>query len=400
MDKISDSSGQAEGINYLDSTPVKITYKNGLITKVERTAKLSGNKKAIFIAPGLIDIQINGYSSISFSLEGANNSLSKSRDLSDDDVAKVTRGLWSTGVTSYFPTLTTNSHALLLNNISVIAGAIDSPANLGSIPGIHLEGPYISPVDGYRGAHPSEYVRTPDWNEFLEFYRAAHEKVLLITLAPEVEGAIGFIKKAREKGIVVSLGHHNGTASEIKRAIDNGANLSTHLGNGCANLVHRHQNPVWPQLADDRLTISIIADGFHLPPEILQVFYKTKGADKIILTSDITSYAGLPAGKYKIKSGETIEKTPSGNLRFSLTGGLYGSATPLFKGVAHIMKVTGCNLAQAIKMASTNPARLHNLNDRGSLEPGKRADMILFTFENSDIAIKETIVKGQTVFQQ
>jgi N-acetylglucosamine-6-phosphate deacetylase len=399
MSRISDLSGQIEGINYLDFSPVKITFENGFITKTEQIVKLSDNKKSVFVAPGLIDIQINGYSSVSFSLEGADNSL-KSNELSEEDVTKVTHGLWNDGVTSYFPTLTTNNHDLLLNNISVIAHAIDSPSNLGSIPGIHLEGPYISAVDGYRGAHPAEHVRIPDWNEFLEFYKAAHEKVHLVTLAPEVEGAIEFIKKCREKGIVVSLGHHNGTASEIKQAIDNGASLATHLGNGCANQIHRHQNPIWPQLADDRLTISIIADGFHLPPEILQVFYKTKGTDKIILTSDITGYAGLPAGEYKIKSGETIEKTAAGNLRFSLTGGLYGSATPLYKGVGHIMKVTGCSLAQAIQMVTANPARLHNLNDRGVLEPGKRADMILFTFEDFDMEIKKTIVNGQTVFQQ
>ncbi len=400
MNEVAGSSGQIEGINYLDFSPVKIKFKDGIITDIERINRLSDNKKPLFIAPGLIDIQINGYSSISFSLEGADNTLAGSGKLATEDVAKVTSGLWSDGVTSYFPTLTTNNHDLLQNNISVIARAINSPENLGSIPGIHLEGPYISPVDGYRGAHPAEHVRIPDWNEFLEFYKAAHGKVHLVTLAPEVEGAMEFIKKCREKGIVVSLGHHNGTASEIKQAIDNGASLATHLGNGCANHVHRHQNPIWPQLADDRLTISIIADGFHLPPEILKVFYKTKGADKIILTSDITSYAGLPAGEYKIKSGETIEKTEAGNLRFSLTGGLYGSATPLFKGVGHMMKVTGCSLAQAIQMVTTNPARHHNLNDRGILEPGKRADMILFTFEDFNMEIKETIVNGQTVFQQ
>jgi len=400
MNRVADSSGQIEGINYLDFSPVRITFEKGIITDIERINRLSADKKILFIAPGLIDIQINGYSSISFSLEGADNTSAGSGELTTEDVATVTHGLWSDGVTSYFPTLTTNNHDLLLNNISVIAKAINSPENLGSIPGIHLEGPYISPVDGYRGAHPAEHVRIPDWNEFFEFYKAAHEKVHLVTLAPEVEGAFEFIKKCREKGIVVSLGHHNGTASAIKQAIDNGASLATHLGNGCANHVHRHQNPIWPQLADDRLTISIIADGFHLPPEILQVFYKSKGADKIILTSDITSYAGLPAGEYKIKSGETIEKTEAGNLRFSLTGGLYGSATPLFKGVGHMMKVTGCSLSQAIKMVTTNPARLHNLNDRGILEPGKRADMILFTFEDFNMEIKETIVNGQTVFQQ
>jgi len=287
----------------------------------------------------------------------------------------------------------------LLRNISILKLAKEDPSLLGSIPGFHLEGPYISAVDGYRGAHPKEFVRKPDWNEFLEIYKASGEKVLLVTVAPETEGAVDFIRKCREKGIVVSLGHHNGSAEIIKQAIDNGAGLATHLGNGCANTVHRHRNPIWPQLADDRLMISIMAYGFHLPPEILQVFYMAKGAENIILTSDITSYAGLPPGEYKIKTGETIVKTPEGNLKFSgQDGGLYGSASPLNRGIGHIMKVTGCSLAKAILMTATNPARLHHLNDRGKLDPGKRADIILFKMDDFKMDIRKTIVKGQLVF--
>jgi N-acetylglucosamine-6-phosphate deacetylase len=289
---------------------------------------------------------------------------------------------------------------LLLKNIAVLARAKDDPSLQGSVPGFHLEGPYISAVDGYRGAHPREHVRKPDWKEFLELYHAAGGKILLVTLAPEIDGACEFIRKCREIGIIVSLGHHNGSADEIKQAIDNGAGLATHLGNGCAALINRHHNPIWPQLADNRLMISIIADGFHLPPEILQVFYHAKGSDNIIITSDITSYAGLPSGQYKIKSGETIEKKADGSLRFSgMEGGLYGSASDLTKGVGHIMKVTGCSLSEAIQMTTVNPARLHNLNDRGKLEPGKRADIILFSMDDFNMKIRKTIVHGKLVYE-
>jgi N-acetylglucosamine-6-phosphate deacetylase len=144
----------------------------------------------------------------------------------------------------------------------------------------------------------------------------------------------------------------------------------------------------------------MICDSFHLPPDVMRVFYKAKGVDKIIITSDITSYAGLPAGVYKIKSGETIEKTSDGNTTFSgQAGGLYGSATPLPKAIGHMMKVTGCSLAKAIQMATRNPAHLHNLNDRGTLEPGKRADIILFTMDDFNMKIQKTIVEGNVVFQ-
>lgn len=400
MSNLMSSPKRVEGINYLDYSPVSIEIENGKIVKVERQNKLSEENKHIFIAPGLIDIQINGYLSVSFSLEGAEGTLEGGGELTTEDVKKVTEALWKEGVTTYFPTLTTNSQKLLLKNFAILARAKDDPLLLGSIPGFHLEGPYISAIDGYRGAHPKEYVRKPDWKEFLELYNAAGGKILLVTLAPEIDGAFEFIRKCREKGIVVSLGHHNGSAEIIKQAIDNGAGLATHLANGCASLINRHLNPIWPQLADDRLMISFICDGFHLPSEVIQVFYKVKGADNIIITSDITSYAGLPPGEYKIKTGETIIKTPDGNLRFSgQEGGLYGSASPITKGVGHIMKVTGCNLGKAIQMASSNPARLHNLNDRGKLEPGKRADIILFTMDDFNMKIKKTIVEGKIVFQ-
>jgi N-acetylglucosamine-6-phosphate deacetylase len=401
MGKLLTSLKRLEGISYLDYSPIAVEIEHGIITQIKRLNKLSDNVKPYYISPGLVDMQINGYLSVSFALEGAENTYAGEGGLTVGDVKKVTEGLWKEGITTYFPTLTTNSQELLLKNFAVIAKAISDKSLLGTVAGFHLEGPYISDVDGYRGAHPKEHVRKPDWEEFMELYRAADEKILIVTVAPEVSGAFEFIRKCREKGIMVSLGHHNASAEIIKEAIDNGAGMATHLANGCATMINRHKNPIWPQLADDRLTASIICDGFHLPPELIQVFYKVKGADNIIITSDITSYAGLPAGEYKIKTGETIVKTPDGNLRFSRQeGGLYGSASLLTKGVGHVMKVTGCSLAKAIQMTSTNPARLHNLNDRGKIEPGKRADLILFSMDGFDMKIKETIVAGELVWQE
>lgn len=400
MIDLSHTNKRVEGINYLDYTPIAIEIADGEIVNVKRPNKLSKESEKTFIAPGLIDIQVNGHSSTSFSLEGTSDSdLEEKSSLTIEDIRKVTKGLWKGGVTTYLPTLTTNSQNLLLNNFTTLTKAKADPLLFGSIPGFHLEGPYISAVDGYRGAHPKKHVRKPDWNQFLELYNAADRKILLVTLAPEVDGSLKFIRKCRENGIVVSLGHHNGSSKTIKQAIDYGACLATHLGNGCAPFINRHNNPLWPQLADDRLMISIIADGFHLPPEILQVFFNAKGYDNIILISDITSFAGLPPGQYEIQTGETIEKTLDGNLKFSgQEGGLYGSASTLLEGVMHMMKVTGCSLANAIQMASYNPARLLNLDDRGRLEPGKRADLILFTMDDFNIKISETIVEGNVVF--
>jgi len=400
MNELLCSPKRVEGIYYLTGLPVSVEIADGKIANIERLDKLTEANNSFFIAPGLIDIQINGFNGVSFSLEGTEVTLANSGELSVEDIEKVTEGLWREGVTTFFPTLTTNSKGLLLKNITILAKAKEEPSIRGSIAGFHLEGPYISAIDGYRGAHPLGHVRKPDWDEFLELNSASGGKILLVTVAPEVEGALGFIKKCREAGIIVSLGHHNGSAEIIKQAIDNGACMATHLGNGCAGQINRHLNPLWPQLADDRLTASFICDGFHLPPEVIQVFYKVKGADNIIITSDITSYAGMPSGEYKIKTGETIVKTPNGNLKFSgQEGGLYGSASSLNKGIGHIMKVTGCSMAKAIQMTTSNPARILNLHDRGKLEPGKRADIILFTMDDFKMEIRQTIVEGNIVYQ-
>lgn len=288
---------------------------------------------------------------------------------------------------------------VLIRNFSILAKAVDNKKLLGSIPGFHLEGPYINPEDGYRGAHPKRYVKLPDWNEFMKMYEAADGKIMQVTVAPEMEGGLDFITNCSNKGIVVALGHHNAPAATVEAAISRGAKIATHLGNGAANMINRHNNPFWSQLSDDRYMISIICDSFHLLPEEIRVFYKVKGVNNTIITSDVTSYAALEPGEYKTETGETIELTKEGMLRYPAQNVLYGSASPITKGVGHVMKVTGCSLAEAVQMASTNPSKLYGLDDRGELLPGRRADLILFTLDDYKVNIKKTFVNGVLVYQ-
>jgi len=381
-----------EGLSCVDGRPVRVGVKNGKITRVKNLLRLTDKDNHMYIAPGLIDNQVNGFAGVSFSLAGG--------ELTVEGVKQVTRSLWEYGVTSYLPTLTTNDRGVLIANLSVLLKAKNEQDLLGSIPGFHLEGPYISPVDGYRGAHPKMFVRPPDWEEFMELYEASGRNILTVTVAPEIAGALDFIKRCSEKGIIVALGHHNASAAIIDEAVKNGARICTHLGNGCANMINRHKNPLWPQLARDELMISIICDGVHLLPEEIMVFYKVKGTDKTIITSDVTSYATLPPGEYITPEGDTIELTTDQMLYYPAQNVLYGSASPITRGVGHIMEVTGCSLADAIRMASTNPAKLYGLTDRGTIEKGKRADLILFTVENSVIRIHKTYVQGKLVYQE
>ncbi len=381
---------EVEGIFYLDNQPVSIEIENTKISKIVRKSEPENTSDAqTFVAPGFIDNQINGYVSFGFTDEG----------LTVEKVRKATSALWKVGVTSYLPTVISSSKARLVENFAILATAAQEPDIRPSIPGFHLEGPYINPEPGFRGAHNAKWIRKPDWEEFIDIYNAAAGKILQVSLAPELEGALEFIRKLTEKGIVVGLAHHNGSAGEVKQAADAGADISIHLGNGCANMIHRHDNPLWPQLAEDRLMASLIVDGFHLRPEEVRTFYKVKGPERTVLISDVTQLAGMPPGEYTWDE-KTVVLEPEGVIKFPAQDVLAGAAAPVKQGVENMMRYTGCSLADAIHMASRNPARLNGLTDRGMLETGKRADLILFTMDDSgDITIKKTIVAGTLVYE-
>ncbi len=379
-----------EGLNYLDHKPIRLLMKDGKIVSITSIKSLHAGDQDIYISPGLIDNQVNGFAGVSFAL--GNN------DLKTEDVKKATKKIWENGVTTYIPTLTTNSKEVLIRNFKTLATACEDPSLMASVPGFHLEGPFINPEDGYRGAHPKAFVHNPDWNEFMEYYEASGKKIKQITLAPELKGALDFIKACKSLGIQVALGHHNANSVQIKDAVTAGASISTHLGNGCANMIHRHNNPLWPQLANDHLSASIICDGFHLTPDEVNTFYKVKGKDKIIITSDVTSYATLPPGQYQTQTGETIELTPEGKLQYPAQQVMYGSASPIKNGIGNIMKFTGCSLSEAINMATANVARFYGWNDRGALKIGYRADVIRFKMIEGKMDIQETWVGGVKVY--
>lgn len=381
----SQTEKKVQGLHYADSKPVTITIANGTIAGIE-PSKTALEDPETYVAPGLIDIQINGYVGVDFS----------GPDLTVEGIKKATKALWKAGVTSYFPTVITSDILLIKKNFAILAEARKDPEIGKSIPGFHLEGPYISPVKGFRGAHLEKYIKKPDWKEFQDLQEAADNGIILITVAPELEGAIPFIRNCVASGVTVSLGHHNGSADDVQQAVLAGAKMATHLGNGCANEINRHHNPLWPQLSNDGITASIIADGFHLTREEVRTFYKAKGVDRTILVSDALDLAGLPPGEYTrgertLLLTENVVKLPKENV-------LAGAASPISKCVGVVMEYTDCSLEHAIQMASSNPANMFGLHQLGSLKQGHRADLVHFTLEKGQMVVQQTFVDGELVY--
>jgi N-acetylglucosamine-6-phosphate deacetylase len=321
-----------------------------------------------WIAPGFIDIQSNGYGGQEFS----------SPTLTVEHVADITGRQAEFGVTQYLPTVTTASGDTIRHSVRTIAAACrQSPAIAHAIPGIHVEGPYIATEDGPRGAHPLEHCRPPDWDEFQSFQEAAEGRVRLLTLSPEYAAAPEFIRRAVASGVVISIGHTSADSAQIRAAVDAGARLSTHLGNGAHRALRRHPNYLWDQLGDDRLMASLIVDGHHLPREVVQTMVRAKTPARCILVSDLSGLAGLPPGRYATELCE-LEILPNGRLVIAGQDQLLaGASLPIGVGVANVMAFAGVDLATAVEMATLHPAELLGLTPN-RLAMGDAADLTVF----------------------
>ena len=250
------------------------------------------------------------------------------------------------------------------------------------IPGIHLEGPYISPLDGPRGAHPVEHVRAPDLQEFNRWQQSCQGLIRLVTLSPHWPQSSDFIQALCQQGLHVSIGHTDASHEQITQAVNSGASLSTHLGNGASAQLPRHPNIIWSQLAEDRLTACFIADGHHLPAETFKTMLRAKGMASSILVSDIAAPAGLPPGVYQQNIGGRVLLEDTGRLSMEGTGYLAGAARPLPDCVATAITHADISLGDAISLATVNPAQFADRS--GRLKIGNPADIIQFDWQPGD----------------
>jgi glucosamine-6-phosphate deaminase len=337
-----------------------------------------------FFAPGLVDLQVNGVNGVDFNNE----------NVTVEEILQATQYLISKGVTVFFPTLITNERNNILRILNTFLRAISQyPLIASCIGGIHLEGPFISPKDGARGAHDLKYIQAPNWELIEEFQDASGGLIKLITLAPELKGAMDLIKKCRESGIQVAIGHTLASSEEISRAVVSGAGLSTHLGNAVPLVLPRHPNILWDQLAHDGLFASLIADGFHLGESFLKVVLKTK-AEKAFLVSDSTMFCGMEAGEYSTHIGEQVILEPNGKLALKHGNGLLAGASKcLLEGVQYLIDKKLKSISDAWKMGSICPKTFADLD--------QNKDVVIFSLEEGcQIYVQKVIKEDEVVFEQ
>jgi N-acetylglucosamine-6-phosphate deacetylase len=368
---------------------VDVVCTRGKISEIDELfgQRQSPDVEAGWVAPALFDLQINGCQGRSFN----------SPRLTADDIGQVVAVCRAHGLGGFCPTLVSNSAEALTHGLETIARVCDSEGALArAIPAVHLEGPYISPEDGPRGAHPLEHIRPPDWEEFQRLQEASGGRIRLVTLAPECPGALPFIERLVARGVVVALGHTAASGEQIRAAVTAGACLSTHLGNGTHATLPRHDNYLWEQLAADGLWASVICDGHHLPPALIKCILRVKTPARAVLTCDASSLAGLPPGRYN-EWGQELEVLSDGKVVVPGTPFLAGSGVFTDTCVGIAVRDGGVTLREALDMAGARPRSLLGL-DPPALAPGHPADLVLLDWQpDGPIRVAGTVINGELI---
>jgi len=297
---------------------------------------------------GLIDLQVNGYAGVDFN----------HANLDAIAFEHALAAMLHAGVTTCLPTLiTATEEELAARLLALDEAAAKSELAAAMVPGFHLEGPFLNPGTGYAGCHPSVAMQPPDPALLERLTAPLTRPVLLLTMAPEREGAAATIAWARARGMLVAIGHSAAEVGSVARAAAAGAVLSTHLGNGLPQMQPKFHNPLMAQLSEDRLFASFIADGIHIPVHALKVLLRAKGLDRSVLVTDATAAASASPGLYHF-AGMVIERAADGSVRVPGRGVLAGSALCLDQAVRNLVAWGIADAAAAVRLATGNPATL------------------------------------------
>jgi N-acetylglucosamine-6-phosphate deacetylase len=316
---------------------------------------------------------------------------------SSAQLGEMQRFLADHGVAHYLPTTATTSIDATLHALEALADAIEAEPREGEARpvGIHLEGPFLSHAK--RGVHPAQELHLPSIELFDRFHQAARGRIALMTLAPELPGALDLIRHAISLGARVSLGHSNALAAETLAAIDAGAISATHTFNAMRALDHREPGILGIALDDDRLFAEIICDGIHVAPPLVRLWLKAKGLDRAILVTDAMSATGMPDGEYRLAGLSVQVANGRALLSSDLAQGkqtLAGSVLTLDYGVANLQRFTGASLAHAARMASHNPAAMLGRPELTRIHAGDAANLNRF---DAASRLTATYIRGQQI---
>jgi len=331
------------------------------------------------LAPGFFDIHIHG---------GAGLDVMRA---DPGDLPRLGKFLSSHGVTSYFPTTVAAPLDTTYKALERLADAIEAPANGDGAQarplGIHLEGPFLS--HKRRGVHPPEYLVTPTVDVFNRMWQAARGHVCMLTIAPEIPGALEVIAEAAGRKVLVSIGHSDAEMPIAKEAVKAGANHATHTFNAMRPLDHRAPGIIGEVLSDDHITADLIADGIHVSPEVVKVFLQAKGRERAVLITDAISATGMPEGRYQLGPIQVDVKDG----KCTANGSLAGSVLTMDRAVRNVTKFSNWTLRDAVRAATLNPAQAVGMSAKqGSLAPGSNADFIVM---NPAGEVLKTIVAGR-----
>jgi len=297
--------------------------------------------------PGFVDLQVNGYAGIDFLVP----------ETSVADILSVAARLQNEGTAGFLLTVTTNHRQAIETNIAHAREAMRRQGPEGNILGIHLEGPFISPEYGYRGAHMLDYVIPPDLDWFLRLQEIAEGNIRMVTMAPEVDGALAFIR-AVSPTVLVSLGHANPDYSTLRAAIAAGLSTVTHFGNGCRPEMNRHDNILIRILACPDVNLCLISDGQHLPEPFLRMVSNCVPSERLAVTSDMVMYAGMPPGFYE-RERTRLHLRPDGRLCLADDEKLlYGSCLTQAQCMNHLAGLGLYDVDALVDVGCRNPLRM------------------------------------------
>ncbi len=369
------------GVCALTGAAVEVEFGETIET-VRATDAAAGE----YIAPGFIDIQVNGYAGVDYNNPRAPH----------DEIGRSIRAQFAAGVTRLYPTVITGAPDVMEAALRNLSRAKDALPEGAAIDGFHVEGPHIGIEDGPRGAHPKQWVRAPDVDEFRRWQQATEGRIRIVTLSPEWPEAPRYIERIVAEGTVAAIGHTGASAAQIADAVSAGATLSTHLGNGAHAVMRRHPNYIWDQLADDRLMADFIVDGIHLGAAFLKTALRAKGMERSVLVTDAAAPAGAAPGRYYLGE-QAVDHTADGRVVLAGTEKLAGSGLRMDRAIENVVRMTGVTLAEAVRMATVNAAKAGKLGGRaGGLMPGERADFTRFRWDGERIEVTAVWVSGVT----